>query len=195
MGSDALDVAVIGAGVVGLACAAAVARRGRSVVILERHAGPGRETSSRNSGVIHAGLYYPPGSLKSELCIRGRELLYARCRERGIPHRRTGKLIVAVDAAEVVALAALRARAEAAGAGALTELDSAGVRRLEPNVRAAAGLLSPASGIVDVHALMGSYLAEASRHGATLSLRTEVTGLARKGEQWEVETESAGGER
>ena len=195
MGSDALDVAVIGAGVVGLACAAAVARRGRSVVILERHAGPGRETSSRNSGVIHAGLYYPPGSLKSELCIRGRELLYARCRERGIPHRRTGKLIVAVDAAEVVALAALRARAEAAGAGALTELDSAGVRRLEPNVRAAAGLLSPASGIVDVHALMGSYLAEASRHGATLSLQTKVAGLARKGEQWEVETESAGGER
>jgi L-2-hydroxyglutarate oxidase LhgO len=195
MGSEAPDVAVIGAGVVGLACAAAIARRGRSVVILERHAGPGRETSSRNSGVIHAGLYYPSGSLKSELCIRGRELLYARCRERGIPHRRTGKLIVAVDAAEVGALEAIRARAEAAGAGALTELDGAGVRRLEPNVRAAAGLLSPASGIVDVHALMGSYLAEASSHGATLALRTEVTGLARKGQQWEVETASAGGDR
>jgi L-2-hydroxyglutarate oxidase LhgO len=197
MGSDAADVAVIGAGVVGLACAAAIARarRGRSVVLLERHAGAGRETSSRNSGVIHAGLYYPPGSLKSELCIRGRELLYARCEARGIPHRRTGKIIVAVDAAEVGALEALRARAEAAGAGALTELDGEGVRRLEPNVRAAAGLLSPASGIVDVHALMGSYLAEAEKHGTALSLRTAVAGLERRGAGWEVETVSAGGER
>ena len=194
-GSEAPDVVVIGAGAVGLACAAAVARRGRSVVILERHAVTGRETSSRNSGVIHAGLYYPPGSLKSELCIRGRELLYARCRARGIPHRRTGKIIVAVDAAEVEALSAIRSRAEAAGAGALTELDGAGVRRLEPNVRAAAGLLSPASGIVDVHALMGSYLAEAERHGATLVLRTAVAGLARKGAVWEVGTVSAGGDR
>lgn len=194
IGSEAADVAVIGAGVVGLACAAVIARRGRSVVILERHAGAGRETSSRNSGVIHAGLYYPPGSLKSELCIRGREILVARCLAHGIPHRRTGKLIVAVDAAEACALAAIRSRAEAAGAGVLAELDGAAVRRLEPNVRAAAGLLSPASGIVDVHALMGSYLAEAERHGAVLSLRTAVRGLVRRGQAWEVETESAGGD-
>lgn len=194
-GRASINVAVIGAGVVGLACAAVIARRGRTVVVLERHSGRGRETSSRNSGVIHAGLYYPPGSLKSALCIRGRELLYARCEARGLPHRRTGKLIVAVDAAEVPALAAIQARAEACGAGRLTALDAADVRKLEPNVRAAAGLLSPASGIVDVHALMESYWAEAERNGASLSLFTRVAALERRGSQWEIDTISTAGDR
>src|SRR3954462_7011536 len=113
------DVGIIGAGVVGLACAARLASAGRSVVLLERHARPGQETSSRNSGVIHAGLYYPPGSLKARTCVEGRELLYRRCRERSVGHRKTGKLLVATTPEEEKKLESIFARAVANGAGEL----------------------------------------------------------------------------
>lgn len=172
-----LDVLVIGAGVVGLACAAELARAGRSVVVLERNAKHGQETSSRNSGVVHAGLYYPSDSLKAELCVRGRELLYARCERFAIPHRKLGKLLVAVDEQERDELALIHARGLANGAGALRMLEAAEVAALEPNVRALAGLLSPESGIVDGHALMDSYRAEAVAHGATIGVATEVVGI------------------
>jgi L-2-hydroxyglutarate oxidase LhgO len=171
------DVLIVGAGVVGLACAAALARAGRSVVVLEQHARHGQETSSRNSGVIHAGLYYPSDSLKAQLCVRGRGLLYARCAERGIPHRKLGKLLVAVDDAERDKLASIYARGCENGAGALCMLDAAETRALEPRVRAIAGLASPESGIIDVHALMDSYKAEAAEHGAVVSFATELVGL------------------
>jgi L-2-hydroxyglutarate oxidase LhgO len=168
------DVVVIGAGVIGLSAAAALARAGRSVVVLERHGAVAQETTSRNSEVIHAGLYYPEGSLKARLCVAGREALYARCEERGIGHRRLGKLIVAVEEAEVSTLEALRQRGAANGVPGLRLLDAAAVRRLEPDVRAVSALESPETGIVDGHALCMSYAAEAEAHGAALVLHSDV---------------------
>ena len=172
-----VDVVVIGAGVVGVATAAALARRGRSVVIVDRHAGPARETSSRNSGVIHAGLYYPEGSLKAASCHEGRRMLYERCARLGIPHRKTGKLVVAVDDAEAAQLDALRTRAERTGAEGLSLLDGPEVRAREPLLRATAALWSAESGIVDAHALVDSYLAEARAHGVDIAFVNEVIAI------------------
>src|SRR5512134_3919820 len=158
------DVVVVGGGVVGLAAAAALARSGRDVLLLERRADFGQETSSRNSGVIHAGLYYPPGSLKARLCVAGRDALYARCERLRIPHRRTGKLVVATAPAELGALERLRELGAANGAPGLEILDAAALRAREPALRAVAALWSPATGIVDPHALCRSFAAEAEAH-------------------------------
>jgi len=187
------EVAVLGAGVIGLACGAELARRGRTVWVLERHEAPGRETSSRNSEVIHAGIYYPPGSLKARSCIEGRELLYARCERHGIGHRRLGKLIVATQDAELPALEAIAERATAAGAGGIAWLDEPEVREREPRVRACAGVWSPNTGIVDSHGLMASYEAELRAHGGELVTHTRVVGLAAKAHGWTVETIDGGG--
>jgi len=169
------DVIVAGAGVVGLACARALALSGCAVLCLERAAASGTGTSSRNSEVIHAGVYYPPDSLKAHLCIEGRDRLYRYCAERGVPHRRTGKLIVATEDADIPRLEEVARRAEAAGAGALTWLDGEEARRLEPALAARAALLSPLSGIVDGHALMLSLQGDAENAGALFVLNTEVT--------------------
>ena len=182
------DVAVVGAGVLGLACAAALSQRGRSVLVLERHPAPGRETSSRNSEVIHAGLYYPADSLKAVTCCAGRRRLYARCARHRIPHRRTGKLVVATCEAELEVLEQIAGRARANGAGAVEILDADQVARREPRVRALAALWSPESGIVDAHALMASYQAEFEAAGGTLVTQTNVIGLSQQGGVWEVET-------
>ena len=147
------DVVVIGAGVVGLACAAALARAGRSVVVLERHGAIAQETTTRNSEVVHAGIYYPEGSLKARLCVAGRELLYERCEKQGIPHRRIGKLIVATTEPEVEALEGILAKARANGVDSLRRVDGDFVRAREPHVKAVAALESPDTGIVDGHAL------------------------------------------
>jgi L-2-hydroxyglutarate oxidase LhgO len=169
-----VDVIVVGAGAVGLATAAALARCQRSVIVIEKNSGIGQETTARNSEVIHAGIYYPEGSLKAELCVAGREALYARCDQQKIPHRRLGKLIVAADADEVEILETLRVRGTANGVPDLEIVGSRDVSRLEPEVRAVAALVSPVSGIIDSRALSLSYLAEAESLGATLALRTEV---------------------
>ncbi|HUJ58241.1 MAG TPA: NAD(P)/FAD-dependent oxidoreductase, partial [Kofleriaceae bacterium] len=181
-----VDVVVIGAGAVGLACGAVLARRGLAVVILERHTRIGQETSSRNSGVVHAGLYYPTGSLKAKLCVAGRELLYARCERDAIPHRRCGKVLVATDAAELAKLETIHAQARANGAGDVRMIDAAELARLEPAVRAIAGLVSPATGIVDAHGLMDSYRRQAEAHDAAVVLGQAVTALERRGEAWHV---------
>jgi L-2-hydroxyglutarate oxidase LhgO len=188
-------IAVIGAGVVGLACAAALAQNGHDVVVLERNAGVGRETSARNSGVIHAGLYYPRGSRKAELCVAGRIALYERCRARGIAHRRTGKLVIASASDEVSALEVLAARGEANGVPDLRLLDAREVRALEPRVRAVAALLVPQTGIVDAHELCSSYQAELESCGGRVVLRTSVCGLARDARGWRVGTRDDTGER
>jgi L-2-hydroxyglutarate oxidase LhgO len=187
------DVAIIGGGVVGLACAAKLCARGRSVALLERHARPGQETSSRNSGVIHAGLYYPTGTLKALTCVEGRELLYQRCRRLGVNHRKTGKLLVATAADEEPKLAAIYARALANGAGDLTAIDQKEIQRLEPNVSAISGLWSPESGIVDVHELMYSYQKEALDLGAQLVFQTEVDGIDRAAHGFELSTRTTTG--
>ena len=168
------DVVVIGAGVVGLACARELAARGRDVLLIERHERFGVETSSRNSEVIHAGIYYPTGSLKARLCVGGNRSLYAWCEARGVPHARLGKLIVAIAPDEEGKLGELARQAAENGAAPLRSLSSGEVRRLEPHVRATRGLWSPSTGIVDSHQLMASLHADARAHGCTDALRHEV---------------------
>lgn len=171
--AHSVEIAVIGAGVVGLACAAELARRGREVVVVERAARIAQGITSRNSGVIHAGLYYPTDSLKAQLCIEGRELLYERAARHGIAHKQLGKLIVATDPTDLAKLAQVHAQAEANGVP-LEVLDARQIAALEPRLRATAALLSPRTGIIDAHELADSYRREAIAHGATLCLASEV---------------------
>jgi len=192
--SETVDVVVIGAGVVGLACAAALARAGRTVVVIERHDGIARETTSRNSQVIHAGLYYPAGSWKARLCVAGREQLYARCERHGIPHRRLGKLVVATEPGEIATLERIRALGTENGAPGLEIIDGAEVARREPHVRAIAALVSPATGIVDAHAYALSFAAEAESHGAVLALAREVIAIERSADGYRVVATSDRGE-
>ena len=167
---DKVDCVVAGAGVVGLAVARRLARDGHEVLLLERREAFGTQTSARNSEVIHAGLYYTPGSLKARLCVRGRELLYEYCAAHGVPHRRCGKLIVATAPAQEAALAQIAAVARANGVADLQAIGAAEARHMEPALRCAAALWSPSTGIVDSHALMLSLLGEAEDHGARLAL-------------------------
>lgn len=171
-------LSVVGAGVVGLAVAARLAHRHPGLVILERRERHGSETSSRNSEVVHAGLYYPTGSLKARLCVRGRELLYERCERLGIPCSRIGKLVVATTNDERPELERLLALGRANGVE-LRPQSAAECRALEPAVSAVAGLLSSSTGIVSAHALMDSYLEEARRHGALLQTRAELAAIER----------------
>jgi L-2-hydroxyglutarate oxidase LhgO len=173
---EKIDCAVIGAGVVGLAVARRLAALGREVIILEAEAVFGTGISARNSEVIHAGIYYPAGSLKARLCVAGRQQLYAYCAERGIPHRRCGKLIVATREAQVDELDAIAARARANGVDDLQHLSRDAARVLEPALECRAALLSPSTGIIDSHALMLSLLGDAERDGAVLALQSRVLG-------------------
>lgn len=162
-----VEVIVIGAGVVGLAVARALCRQGREVVVLEQHRFAGQETSSRNSGVIHSGIYYPTGSLKARLCVAGRTQLYAYCEQRNVGHRRCGKLIVAQQA-QLPALESLRRLAVANGVHDLRSLTAAQIRKLEPEVRGAAGLWCPSTGIIDVHEYMTCLSADIESHGGSV---------------------------
>lgn len=171
---ETLDCVVIGAGVIGLACARALALAGRQVVIVEQETACGQHCSSRNSEVIHAGLYYPPGSRKAALCVAGKALLYRYCRERAIPHQRIGKLLLAVNDADSPRLAALQQRAAANGVRELAWLDRAALAEREPAVQAHAALLSSSTGIIDSHALLQALLADAEQHGAQLVLASTV---------------------
>jgi len=172
-----IDAVVIGAGVVGLAVAAALAGRGLETVVLERTDAIGTGTSSRNSEVIHAGLYHPTGSLKARLCVRGREQLYAYCAARGVEHRRCGKLIVATEAAQAPQLARIEAQAVANGVHDLRWLDAAALRFLEPELSAVAALHSPSTGIVDSHGLMLALLGDVQSQGGALALRSPVVSV------------------
>lgn len=171
---ETVDCVVIGAGVVGLACARALAEAGREVVVLEAEGAFGTGISARNSEVIHAGLYYPPGSRKARLCVEGRDLLYTYCAERGIAHRRCGKLVVASRPEQAAALAHIQARAAANGVHDLVALGRDAIRDLEPALTAHAALLSPSTGIVDSHGLMLALLGDAERHGAVLALASPL---------------------
>ena len=173
---ETVECVVVGAGVVGLAAARAFAMRGREVIVLEREGMFGSHTSSRNSEVIHAGIYYPTGSLRARACVAGKHALYRYCAEHGVAHRRVGKLIVAAEDSEVPRLEALRNTAAENGVPDLELLDAAEVARLEPAVRAVAGLLSPSTGIIDSHALMLAYLGDAEAHGAMLALESPLLG-------------------
>ncbi|HUW37613.1 MAG TPA: NAD(P)/FAD-dependent oxidoreductase [Rhodocyclaceae bacterium] len=175
---EKIDCVVIGAGVVGLAVARRLALSGREVLILEAAERSGGGISARSSEVLHAGLYYPEGSLKARLCLSGRELLHAYCEERAIPHRRCGKLVVATDEAQRGQLDAIAAHARGNGVAGIQLLTRAQARALEPELECAAALHSPATGIVDSHALMLSLLGDAQAAGAVLALKSTALGGA-----------------
>lgn len=175
---ERVDTCVIGAGVIGLAVAARLANSGRAVLVLESAAAAGTETSSRNSGVIHAGIYYPPGSLKARLCVRGRELLYEFCKSHHVEHRRCGKLIVATDAAQRESLARYRDRARANGVTDLQWLEADEVGELEPEVSSHGALHSPSTGIVDAHGFCIALQAELEQAGGDIAFNTPVDGVA-----------------
>jgi len=173
---EQVDAVVVGAGVVGLAVARALARAGREVVVLEAENAFGTGTSARNSEVIHAGLYYPTGSLRARLCVRGKALLYDFCASHGVAHRRCGKLIVATSADELPALDRLQATAAANGVPDLQRLTAAEAQALEPALHCVGALLSPSTGIVDSHGLMLALLGDAEAAGAALALCAPVAG-------------------
>lgn len=174
-----MDVAVIGAGAVGLAVSAELAID-RAVAVLERYGAPGLENSSHNSGVIHAGLYYPPGWLKTTLCVEGNRLLYQWAKEHGVRARRLGKLVVAITEAELPGLAELEHAADANGVTDIYRLSASETRDLEPHVRCAGALLSGSSGIVDQMELIASYHRAAAGRGALLAFRHAVERIERR---------------
>jgi L-2-hydroxyglutarate oxidase LhgO len=176
--TDRVECVVIGAGVVGLAIARALAMQRREVLVLESERAIGRGASSRNSEVIHAGIYYPTGSLKARLCVAGKHLLYRYCEKRQVPHRRLGKLIVATSEDEVSLLDSYRCRARDNGVLDLASLSASQVRSLEPQVRCAAGLWSPSTGIIDSHRLLHAYQADIEAHGGTIVLGAPIIGGA-----------------
>jgi L-2-hydroxyglutarate oxidase LhgO len=178
---ETIDAVIIGAGIVGLATAARLARSGNNVVVLERHQRHGLETSSRNSEVIHAGLYYPPGSLKARLCVAGRRKLYEIAEKHGVFCRRTGKLLVACAPEEVKKLESLRAQGQANGVEGLEMVDKADIPGLASGVRAVAGLWSPETGIIDTEELMRYFLLKAQEAGAIFLWNSELCGVERKG--------------
>jgi L-2-hydroxyglutarate oxidase LhgO len=173
---ERMDAVVVGAGVVGLACARALTMAGREVLVLESAATIGTETSSRNSEVIHAGIYYVTDSRRARSCVAGKAMLYPYCAEHGVPHRRCGKLIVATDEAQRTALERIRAQALANGVDDLRWLEPAAVRALEPEVSCVAALLSPSTGIIDSHGLMLAYQGDAEDLGAMIAFHAPVTG-------------------
>ena len=173
---EQVDSVVVGAGVVGLAIARALALAGREVVILEAEAGIGSVTSARNSEVIHSGLYSNPDWLKTRLCIEGRRLLYPFCESHGVPHRRCGKLVVATDEAQIPALHTLARNAAANGVEGLELIDGDAARAMEPALHADAALHSTATGLIDSHAYMLALLGEAQDRGAALALKSPLLG-------------------
>lgn len=171
---DEIDCAVIGGGVVGLAVARALALAGREVLVLESEGAIGTGTSSRNSEVIHAGIYYPQGSLKARLCVEGKELLYAYAAERGVPHQRCGKLIVATSPEQAGQLEVIRMKAAANGVDDLELITAQQAGEMEPQLHCVAALHSPSTGIVDSHALMLSLLGDLENAGGMLALKSPI---------------------
>src|SRR6266550_1702013 len=184
------DVAVVGGGIVGMSTAMALASGGRSVVVLDAADRLAAHQSGHNSGVIHAGLYYRPGSLKARLCAEGREALYRFCEEHGVAHRRCGKLVVATTEREVKALGELERRGRANGLSSLRRLKSKQLAEYEPAVAGVAGLWVPETGVVDYRAVTEAYGAEARSVGADVVFRARVKRIVSKGNAIHVDTEA-----
>ncbi len=193
MDRERVDCVVIGAGVAGLAAARALALAGREVIVLEQGDAIGTGTSSRNSEVIHAGIYYPKDSLKAQTCVAGKHQLYSYCRAHGIDHARCGKLIVATADDQRPRLDSLARAAQANGVDDLEPLTAAEAKTLEPNLACVAALLSPSTGIVDSHALMLSFQGEAEAHGGAVAFNTSVTDAAVAEDGVVLNTDGEGG--
>jgi L-2-hydroxyglutarate oxidase LhgO len=190
---DRADITIIGAGVVGLAIAAQVARANRQVYVLEKNQGFGLETSSRHSGVIHAGIYYPQNSLKAKLCVAGNRILYEICLRYEIGHKKLGKLIVATNDEESEELEVLLERGRRNGAEDLRLISKRELKALEPNVEGVAAMLSPSSGIIDSHGLMQYFIARAVAGGAQIAYQSQVVGIEKAAEGYEVTVEDSEG--
>ncbi|SNS62880.1 L-2-hydroxyglutarate oxidase LhgO [Noviherbaspirillum humi] len=191
---DHIECVVAGAGVVGLAVARALALSGRDVIVIEANPAIGMETSSRNSEVIHAGIYYPTGSLKARLCVEGRDQLYAYCAERAIPHQRCGKLIVSTSAEQNGKLQTIRAQAHANGCTEVTLLSAAQAQELEPSLSCTAALHSPNTGIIDSHALMLALQGDAENAGAVFAFDSRVVAGRCDGNAIELEVQTGTGD-
>jgi len=186
--SERVEAVVIGAGIVGLACAYELCRRLDSVVIIEREVGPGREISSRNSGVIHAGIYYPSDSLKTKLCIEGNRRLYEWCEAHEVPHRRTGKLIVATSAEDEQRLLTIARHAKEVGAGELRLMSGSEASEQEPELRCELALHSPTSGVVDVHEFIASLVREIKEADGVVVYHTAVDEIRKAEDGWIIQT-------
>lgn len=186
---EEIGITIVGAGVIGLAVAAGLSKRREGILVLERNENFGQETSSRNSEVIHAGIYYSPGTMKARLCVEGRDMLYEFCRRRSVPYSKTGKLIVATDQAKTAKLHDLCDRAGKNGAGALSVLGKKDVSRIEPAVRAESAILSPETGIIDSHSLMKKLYEEARSAGVIFSFNSSVNMLKKEKDGWIVGVE------
>ncbi len=189
---EQVDITIIGAGVVGLAIAAELSGRGKEMIVVERHDGFGRESSSRNSEVVHAGIYYSKEFFKTSLCTEGRRLLYELCPREGIPLEKRGKLIVAIEEKDLATIERLKKRAEENGVEGLRLLTASEIRRLEPEVRAVGGIRSSETGIIDSHALM-AYLEKKASPDTTFAYNCEIVGLERKGEGYLITIRDADG--
>src|SRR6201994_3183995 len=188
---DKVECVVIGAGVVGLAVARRLAQSGREVIVLEAAEGIGTVTSSRNSEVIHAGIYYKAGSLMARMCVAGKTALYAYCADHGIPHRNCGKLIVATTPKESEKLQSIRAHAEANGVGDMQTLSGEAARALEPALNCDAALLSPSTGIIDSHAYMLALRGDAEEAGAAYAFHTPLLAAKATGGRFEIDAGGA----
>jgi len=192
---DRADITIIGAGVVGLAIAERLASDSREIILIERHDSFGRETSSRNSEVIHAGLYYSENFLKTQLCVRGNPMLYELCENSGIPHRKTGKVVVATEPDEVEKIHDVFDQGNKNGVPGLRLVTKGEVEELEPHVTGLMGLFSPESGIIDVHQLMKHLEQAGIAQGVTVAYNCNVKGLHRDGDGYTIEVEGADGEQ
>jgi L-2-hydroxyglutarate oxidase LhgO len=188
------DLTIIGAGVVGLAIASEFASDKLRLYILEKNESHGLGISSRNSEVIHAGIYYPCGSLKANLCIEGRELIYETCKKNNIPYKRLGKLIIATSENEISAIERLRQNALRNGVKSLSILDQKQIRQIEPDIKAVSALFSPDTGILSAHCLMDYYLRNAKNNGAEIVYATEVKGIGRVQDGYKISTFNTTGE-
>ena len=184
---ESVDITIIGAGVVGLAIAEALAAKNRQIVVLEKNDSFGQETSSRNSEVIHAGIYYPKEFLKSRLCLQGNRLLYAWCEKHGVSHRRIGKLIAATNEEECADLERIKITAEDNGVEKLEQWGQAQLKAKEPEVKTLAALFSSSTGIIDTHRLMQTLLISAEGKGAIITYRSELTAIHFDGSAWDLE--------
>lgn len=186
------DILIIGAGVVGLAVARELSLAKKNVIVAEKSGSFGQETSSRNSEVIHGGMYYPSGTLKAKLCVTGRQILYELCEKNGIPHRKTGKLIVAADKSEIPALEGIYSQGRENGVEGLRMLSKEEIKAVEPNISGEEALYSAETGIIDSHSLMEYFLEVAEANGVIVVYGSEVTGIGRTNSGYKVEVRNSG---